>query len=149
MSTISHFSWTRIEGLGLIFTSLGIALLSQIPTTYFALYWLEFDLELYFLTMGGVIFGTIILLTAISCSLTEDLDKSISPTIRSITNMSLILTFLFVLGFFIFFVLQPNFPPEMRDLDTNQRYLAAYTTGLSLIAVLMFIFYKGRAYFSR
>jgi hypothetical protein len=77
------------------------------------------------------------------------LDKSISPTIRSITNMSLILTFLFVLGFFIFFVLQPNFPPEMRDLDTNQRYLAAYTTGLSLIAVLMFIFYKGRAYFSR
>ena len=149
MSTISNFSWTRKEGIGLILTALGIALVSQIPPTYFTLFWLEFDLERYFLTMVGVIIGSIILLAAISCSLTEDWDNSISPTIRSIANSSFILTFLFIFGFFIFFVLQPNFPPEMRELDANQRYLAAYTTGLSLIAIVLVIFYKGRAFISR
>ena len=149
MSTISHFSWTRMEGIGLILTSLGIALISQIPPTFFTLNLLEFDLEAYFLTMVGVIVGTIILLTAISCSLTEDWDDSKSPTLKIILNFSLIITFLFILGFFIFFVLQPSFPPEIRNLETNQRYLAAYTTGLSLIAILLVIFYKGRAFFNR
>lgn len=149
MSTISHFSWTRMEGIGLILTSLGIALISQIPPTFFTLNLLEFDLEAYFLTMVGVIVGTIILLTAISCSLTEDWDDSKSPTLNTILNFSLIITFLFILGFFIFFVLQPSFPPEIRNLETNQRYLAAYTTGLSLIAILLVIFYKGRAFFNR
>ncbi|PWI48405.1 hypothetical protein CEE45_06645 [Candidatus Heimdallarchaeota archaeon B3_Heim] len=149
MSTNSQFSWTRMEGIGLILTSLGLVLISQIPPTFFALTLIEFDLEVYFLTMVGVIVGTIILLTAISCSLTEDWDDSKSPTLKTVINFSLIITFLFILGFFIFFVLQPSFPPEMRNLDSNQRYLAAYTTGLSLIAILLVIFYKGRAFFNR
>ncbi len=149
MSTISRFSWTRMEGVGLILSSLGIALISQIPPTFFTLYSLEFNLEEYFLTMAGVIFGTIILISAISCSVTEDWDNSRSPTLKSIVNSSLIYSFLFILGFFVFFILQSNFPPEMRELNTNQRYLAAYTTSLSLIGILTAIFYRGRAFFSR
>lgn len=149
MSTISLFSWTRMEGIGLILSSLGIALISQIPPTFFAFQLLEFDLELYFLTIAGVILGTVIFLTAVSCSLTEDWDKSTSPTLKSVITTSFLITFLFTLGFFIFFVLQPSFPPELRVLDTNQRYLAAYTTGLSLIIILLALFYKGRAFFSR
>jgi hypothetical protein len=149
MSTISQFSWKRIEGIGLILSSLGIALLSQIPPTYFTLHLLDFNLEVYFLTMTGVIIGTMILLSAISCSLTEDWDNNESPTLKSTVNISFILSILFLIGFFVFFILQPSFPPEIQDLDTNQRYLAAYTTGLSLIGVLVVIFYKGRAFFSR
>ncbi|MHA2107528.1 MAG: hypothetical protein ACW99R_07500 [Candidatus Hodarchaeales archaeon] len=149
MSTISNFSWTRMEGIGLILTALGIAIISQIPSTFFVLYWLEFDLDSYLLTMTGVVLGTTILLTTISCSLTEDWDKSKFPTLKTIINTSLILTFLSIFGFFIFFVLQPSFPPEMRELDINQRYLAAQVLGLTLIAILMVIFYKGRAFFSR
>ncbi len=149
MSTISSFSWTRMEGIGLILTALGIAIISQIPSTFFVLYWLEFDLDSYLLTMTGVVLGTTILLTTISCSLTEDWDKSKYPTLKTIINTSFILTFLFIFGFFIFFVLQPSFPPEMRELDINQRYLAAQLLGLTLIAILMVIFYKGRAFFSR
>jgi hypothetical protein len=138
-----------MEGIGLILTALGIAIISQIPSTFFVLYWLEFDLDSYLLTMTGVVLGTTILLTTISCSLTEDWDKSKFPTLKTIINTSLILTFLSIFGFFIFFVLQPSFPPEMRELDINQRYLAAQVLGLTLIAILMVIFYKGRAFFSR
>ncbi len=149
MSTISKFSWKRTEGIGLIVSSLGIALILQIPPTFFTLHLLEFNLEIDFLIMIGVIFGTMILISAISCSLTEDWDNKKSPTLRSTVTVSFLLSIIFIAGFFVFFVLQPNFPPEMRDLETNQRYLAAYTTGLSLIGILVVIFYKGRAFFSR
>jgi hypothetical protein len=44
--------------------------------------------------------------------------------------------------------LQPSFPPEIRDLDSNQRYLTAYTAGLSLVGLISLAFYKFRSYFS-
>ena len=99
MSTISKFSWKRTEGIGLILSSLGIALILQIPPTFFTLHLLEFNLEIDFLTMTGVIFGTMILISAISCSLTEDWDNKKSPTLRSTVTASFLLSIIFIIGF--------------------------------------------------
>ena len=148
MSNISNFSWTRIEGIGLIITALGISLLSQLPPTYFAFMLLNYDFEVHFIAMIGTILGSCIFITSIACSLTEDWDESHIPSLRSTVNISLILVMIFLFGFFIFFIIQPSFPLELRVLDSNQRYLAAYATGLILVGIIAFAFYKLKSYFS-
>ena len=148
MSNISNFSWTRTEGIGLIFTALGISLLSQLPPTYFAFMLLNFDFEIQYIAMIGTIFGSCIIVTSIACSLTEDWDKSRIPTLRSTVNTSLFLALIFLFGFFTFFIIQPSFPPELRELDSSQRYLSAYATGLILVSVITFAFYRLKSYFS-
>ena len=147
MSTISKFSWTRLEGLGIILTALGIALLSQLPPTYFAFMLLNYNFDLYSLAMIGTILGTTIVITTIACSLTEDWDEERFPSLRNTINTTLIIVTIFLFGFFLFFILQPNFPVELRELDPNQRYLSAYTTGLTLVFALTIAFYKLRNYF--
>jgi len=147
MSNITQFSWTRLEGIGLIITALGIALLSQLPPTYFAFMQLNFDFDIHFLTMIGIIIGATIIITSITCSLTEDWDESHVPSLRTITTTSLIVALIFLFGFFIFFIFQSNFPEEISDLNSNQRYLSAYTAGLTLVAIISLAFYKLRAYF--
>ncbi len=148
MSDISNFSWTRLEGIGLILTAIGIALLSHFPPTYFAFMLLNFDFDIHFLAMIGTIIGSTIIIVSIACSLTEDWDKSRLPSLRSTVNASLIVTVIFLFGFFSFFILQPNFPLEIRNLDSNQRYLSAYATGLTLVSIITIAFYKLRSYFS-
>ena len=148
MSNITKFSWTRLEGIGLIVTAMGIVLLSQLPPTYFAFMLLNFDFDIHFIAMIGTILGTTIIITSISCSLTEDWDNTSFPSLRSTVNTTLILTFIFLFGFFIFFVLQPSFPAEFRELDSNQRYLSAYATGLTLVSIITFVIYKFKSYFS-
>ncbi len=148
MSNISQFSWTRLEGIGLIITALGITLLSQLPTTYFAFKLLNFDFDIQFLAMIGSIIGSTIIITSIACSLTEDWDESRLPSLRTTVTASGIVSLIFLFGFFIFFMLQSNFPEEIQNLDSSQRYLSAYGTGLFLIAVITIAFYKLRAYFS-
>ena len=148
MSNISQFSWTRLEGIGLIITALGITLLSQLPPTYFALMLLNFDFDIHFLAMIGTIIGSTIIITSIACSLTEDWDESRLPSLRTTVNASLITSLIFLFGFFVFFILQANFPEEIQNLDSSQRYLSAYGTGLTLIAIITIAFYKLRAYFS-
>ncbi len=148
MSNISNFSWTRLEGIGLIITAVGITLLSQLPPTYFAFMLLNFDFDIHYLAMVGTIIGSTIIIVSISCSLTEDWDNSRLPSLRSTVNASLIVALIFLIGFFIFFILQPSFPLEIRDLDSNQRYLTAYVTGLMLVGLITIAFYKFRSYFS-
>jgi len=148
MSNISQFSWTRLEGIGLIITALGITLLSQLPPTYFAFMLLNFDFDVHFLAMIGTILGSTIIIASIACSLTEDWDESRLPSLKTTINASLAVTLIFLIGFFFFFIMQSNFPEEIQNLDPNQRYLSAYTTGLTLVAIITFSFYKLRAYFS-
>jgi len=83
MSNISNFSWTRLEGIGLIITAVGITLLSQLPPTYFAFMLLNFDFDIHYLAMIGTIIGSTIFIVSISCSLTEDWDNSRLPSLRS------------------------------------------------------------------
>ncbi|MHA1513164.1 MAG: hypothetical protein ACTSRJ_03785 [Candidatus Hodarchaeales archaeon] len=148
MNNASQFSWTRLEGIGLIITALGITLLSQLPPTYFAFMVLNFDFDIYFLAMIGTILGSTIIITSIACSLTEDWDDTQLPSLRTTVNLSLTVTIIFLFGFFIFFILQSNFPAEIQNLDSNQRYLSAYATGLTLLAIITIAFYKLRAYLS-
>ena len=148
MSNISNFSRTRLEGIGLIITAVGITLLSQLPPTYFAFMLLNFDFDIHYLAMIGTIIGSTIFIVSISCSLTEDWDNSRLPSLRSTVNASLIVALIFLFGFFIFFILQPSFPLEIRDLDSNQRYLTAYAIGLTLVGLITIAFYKFRSYFS-
>lgn len=148
MNNASQFSWTRLEGIGLIITALGITLLSQLPPTYFAFMVLNFDFDIYFLAMIGTILGSTIIITSVACSLTEDWDDTQLPSLRTTVNLSLTVTIIFLFGFFIFFILQSNFPAEIQNLDSSQRYLSAYATGLTLLAIITIAFYKLRAYFS-
>lgn len=148
MNNASQFSWTRLEGIGLIITALGITLLSQLPPTYFAFMVLNFDFDIYFLAMIGTILGSTIIITSVACSLTEDWDDTQLPSLRTTVNLSLTVTIIFLFGFFIFFILQSNFPAEIQNLDSSQRYLSAYTTGLTLLAIITIAFYKLRPYFS-
>jgi hypothetical protein len=148
MNNASQFSWTRLEGIGLIITALGITLLSQLPPTYFAFMVLNFDFDIYFLAMIGTILGSTIIITSVACSLTEDWDDTQLPSLRTTVNLSLTVTIIFLFGFFIFFILQSNFPAEIQNLDSSQRYLSAYATGLTLLAIITIAFYKLRSYFS-
>ena len=148
MNNASQFSWTRLEGIGLIITALGITLLSQLPPTYFAIMVLNFDFDIYFLAMIGTILGSTIIITSVACSLTEDWDDTQLPSLRTTVNLSLTVTIIFLFGFFIFFILQSNFPAEIQNLDSSQRYLSAYATGLTLLAIITIAFYKLRSYFS-
>ena len=148
MSNISQFSWTRLEGIGLIVSALCITLLSQLPTTYFAFMLLNFDFDIHFLAMIGTIFGTTIIIASISCSLTEDWDVSRYPSLRATINTTILVIFIFLAGFLVFFILKPNFPSEFQQLDPSQRYFSAYATGLALVAAITIAFYKLRSYFS-
>ncbi|MHA2238606.1 MAG: hypothetical protein ACXAB2_09590 [Candidatus Hodarchaeales archaeon] len=148
-TTITHFSWRRLEGIGLILTSIGVALLSQLPSTFFAFILLHFDFESNFISMIGILLGTTLILTAVSCSFTEDYYPTVSPTLKSVLNSSFLFSSLFIVGFFVFFILQPNLPPDMRILNPDQRYLIANFSGLTLIALFTVLFYKGRAYFTK
>ena len=104
MSTVTKFSWTRLEGIGLIFTAFGITLLFQIPPVFFSFLLLQFDLNAYYLSIIGLVVGTSIILTTISCSLSEDLNPSESPSLQSIVNSSLVIGGAFVIGYFLFFM---------------------------------------------
>ena len=150
MSTITQFSWTRMEGIGLIATALGIAFLFQLPVLFFNFLLLQFDLNSYLFTLVGVVLGTSIILTAISCSLSEDWDTSKAPTLQYTVSSSLVIVLLFITGFFFFIMLlQPNLPLDIREMSTNQRFLTGYATGLIFVAVFVAFFYKGREFFKR
>ncbi|MFX0015589.1 MAG: hypothetical protein ACFFB2_11595 [Promethearchaeota archaeon] len=147
MTTAVQFSWRRLEGLGLIIVALGWGFLAQFPPAFFALTLLYFDLETYFIAFFGTLIGTSIILATISCSLTEDWDDSTIPTLKSITTFSMILTLIFLGGFFLFFILEPFFPPEFTNLVPSQRYFSAITLSLAIIGITTFFIYKTKKFF--
>ena len=150
MSTITQFSWTRMEGIGLIATALGIAFLFQLPVIFFNFLLLQYDINTQYITLVGVVLGTSIILAVISCSLSEDWNSLKAPNLQYTVSTSLILASLFIFGFFFFIMLlQPNLPPDIREMSTNQRFLVGYTTGLSFVAIFVVIFYKGRDFLKK
>jgi hypothetical protein len=52
------------------------------------------------------------------------------------------LSMIFIFGFFVFFLLEPFFPPDFSNLDPTQRYYSAMTIALIFIGVATFIIYK-------
>ncbi len=147
MTTVVQFSWSRLEGLGLITVALGWGFLAQLPPIFFTLTLLHFSLEKYFIAMTGTILGTSIILATLSCSLAEDWDDLTFPTVRNVTTSSLSLIFIFLCGFFLFFLLEPIFPSEFTNLDSTQRYFSAMALALSLVGIFTFMVYKAKSFF--
>ena len=142
MTAVVQFSWLRLEGLGLIAVALGWAFIAQFPLIFFALTFLVINLEVYFLAIFGTFFGSSVILAAIACSLAEDWNESSIPTLKSVTTSSLILLIVYIIGFFVFFLLEPFFPPDFSELDPTQRYYSAMTIALILIGAATFIIYR-------
>lgn len=149
MATAVQFSWSRLEGLGLIAAALGWGFLAQLPPTYFTLTLLYFNLETYFIAMGGTVLGTSIILATISCSLAEDWNELTIPNLKSVTTSSLFLTSILISGFFLFFLVESIFPPEFKDLVPTQRYFSAMTLALTLVGVATFIVYRAKNLFNK
>ena len=147
MDTTVQFSWTRLEGLGLIIASLGISFFIQIPLVYFALVNLHYDPVANFFSLTGIIFGVTIIIAALACSIAEDWDINIVPSFRRVITTSIILTIIYFIGYFVFFMLKPFFPVELQGLDAQQQFLAAITVGLSLIGLFTIVIYKGKNFF--
>ena len=148
MTAVVQFSWSRLEGLGLIAIALGWGFLAQFPPTFFALTLLTINLETYLLAVCGIVFGSSVILATIACSLAEDWNENDTPTLKSVTTFSFILLLIFLIGFFLFFLLEPFFPPDFSNLDPTQRYFSAMTLALILIGVVTFIIYKAKNFFT-
>ncbi|MFX1517026.1 MAG: hypothetical protein ACFFC6_12050 [Promethearchaeota archaeon] len=148
MTAVVQFSWSRLEGLGLIAVALGWAIIAQFPLTFFALTFLAINIEVYLIAIMGTIFGSSIILATIACSLAEDWNETVIPNLKSVTTSSLILLIIFLAGFFVFFLLEPFFPPEFTNLDPTQRYYSAMAIALTLIGVATFIIYKVKNFFA-
>ncbi len=142
MAAVVQFSWSRLEGLGLIAAALGWGFLAQIPPTYFALTLLYLNPMTYFFALWGTILGSSIILATISCSLAEDWNDSTIPTLKRVTTSSLIFILIFTSGFFLFFFIEPFFPPEYSNLVATQRYFSAMSLALTLVGGVTFSFYK-------
>lgn len=148
MTAVVQFSWSRLEGLGLIAAALGWGFLIQFPPTFFTLTLLTINLEQYFLAICGTIFGSSVIHATLACSLAEDWNDPAIPTLKNVTTFSLILSLIFVCGFFFFFLLEPLFPPEFTNLDPLQRYFSAMGLALILIGVATFIIYRTKSLFT-
>ncbi|MFX0183976.1 MAG: hypothetical protein ACFE95_12910 [Candidatus Hodarchaeota archaeon] len=149
MTTVVQFSWRRWEGLGLITAALGLGLAAQIPPVFFALALLYFDLEKYALAMIGTVLGASIILATISCSIAEDWNPSDIPTLKTVITSACLFVLVFLCGFFVFFVMQPFFPPEFTELDPTQRYFSAMTLALSLVGLFTAFIYKSKGFFGK
>ncbi|MFX1285272.1 MAG: hypothetical protein ACFFB5_16590 [Promethearchaeota archaeon] len=147
MVTVVQFSWSRLEGLGLIAVALGLGFLAQLPPVFFTFALLYLDIEKYSIAMIGTTLGTTIILATISCSLAEDWDDTTVPNLKSVTTSSLSLIFIFIFGFFLFFLLEPFFPPEFADLDPTQRYFSAMALALTLDGLFTVMVYKAKTIF--
>ncbi len=142
MTVVVQFSWSRLEGLGLIAAALGWGFLAQIPPTFFAVVLLYFDFETYFIAIGGTILGASVILATITCSLTEDWNDTALPSLKGVTSFSIIFTLIFLSGFFLFFFVEPIFPPELSDLEPGQRYFSAMALALTIVGIATVIIYK-------
>lgn len=147
MTTVVQFSWTRLEGLGLILSALGWGLLAQLPGLFWALTLLYVDFDKYLIAIIGTTAGISIILTVFSCSLVEDWNKSITPDFKKVISASLFYAFLFLIGFFMFFFFEPIFPSDFSNLESAQRYFSATAVGLVLVVTATVLIYKARSYF--
>jgi len=147
MTTVVQFSWTRLEGLGLILSALGWGLLAQLPGLFWALTLLYVDFDKYLIAIIGTTAGISIILTVFSCSLVEDWNNSIIPDFKRVISASLFYAFLFLIGFFMFFFFEPIFPSNFSNLGSAQRYFSATAVGLVLVVTATVLIYKAKSYF--
>jgi hypothetical protein len=151
MSTVVQFSWSRLDGIGLILAAFGLTLVAQIPLTLFALILLNFELETYFIAMTGTILGGSIVLTTIVCTISEDWwiqPSATPPTLQRVLTLTIVFILIFLGGFLLFFIVEPSFPPEIRALSAFQRFFSAYFSALILIGVLILGVNRIRQFFS-
>ncbi len=144
MNSVVQFSWSRLEGIGLIGIALAIGLAIQIPTTFFALVLLFFDLNEFYISLIGTIIGNAIILGTVICSITEDLTEGIVPNMKRLIGVGIVISVIFLVSYFSFFFLESFLPPELSNLTPEQRYFSA--TGLAIISMGLttLIVYKGR-----
>ena len=147
MASVVQFSWSRLEGIGLIITALGISIISQLPLVYFAFTLLFLDFTEFFIAMVGTFIGTTIILATISCSITEDWNELVIPSMKRIASVNILFAIIYFVGFFSFFLVEPLFPPEMSDLTGMQRYFSATTLALIVIGITTILAYRGRRFF--
>ena len=147
MTTAPQFSWSRLEGLGLIAAALGCGFLAQLPPTYFALSLLYLNLETFFIALIGTLLGTCIILATISCSLAEDWNDLIVPNLKNVITFSFFFTLVYIGGFFLFFFIEPIFPPEFTNLVPSQRYFSAIALALTSVGIITFLTYKFKKFF--
>lgn len=147
MATATQFSWSRLEGLGLISAALGCGFLAQLPPTYFTLSLLYLNLETYFIALIGTLIGTSIILATISCSLAEDWDDFNIPNLKNVITFSFFFALVYIGGFFLFYILEPIFPPEFTNLVPSQRYFSAIALALTSVGVITFLIYIFKKFF--
>lgn len=156
MTTVTPYSWLQIEGIGLLITSLAWGLLTQIPILFWVFTLLYLDINTFLVAIFGTTIGVSIILTTLSCSLAEDWNEENQPDMKNIVTASLFYNLLFLLGFFMFFLLETyfineflskTFPLEFIGLNSEQRYLSAISFGLGLPALVTFAIYKIRNFF--
>lgn len=139
-SSVVQFSWSRLDGVGLILAAFGFSLLAQIPLAFFALILLNFDLETHVVAMTGSILGISIVLTTIICSLSEDWwthPSASPPTLQRIISLTILFVLIFFGGFLLFFFAEPFFPLEISELSAFQRFFSSYFFALILIGVFI------------
>ncbi len=156
MTTVTPFSWLRIEGIGLIITALGWGLLTQIPILFWVFTLLYLDINVFLATIFGTTISVSIILATLSCSLAEDWNEVNQPDMKKVMTTSLFYNLFFLLGFFMFFLLETffineflleTFPLDFIDLNSEQRYLSAIAFGLVLPALGTFAIYKFSNFF--
>jgi hypothetical protein len=147
MTVVVQFSWSRLEGIGLIISALGWAFLTQLPLLFWALTLLYIDINEYLIAIIGTTLGMSIILATLSCSLTEDWNKSVAPDFKRVVSASLFYSFLFFLGFFLFFLFETIFPSEFSNLGSAQRYFSAISAGLGLTGIATLLIHKVKDFF--
>ncbi|MFX0084163.1 MAG: hypothetical protein ACFFAU_00700 [Candidatus Hodarchaeota archaeon] len=147
MAVTVQFSWLRLEGIGLIISAFGWALITQLPVLFWALALLYIDISNFLIAIIGITLGMGIILATLSCSLTEDWNTSIAPDFKRVITASLFYSFLFLLGFFLFFLFEPIFPSEFSNLGSAQRYFSAITVGLGLAGIVTVLIHKVKDFF--
>ncbi|MHA2329166.1 MAG: hypothetical protein ACXACR_11660 [Candidatus Hodarchaeales archaeon] len=148
MTTVIKFSWFRFEGLGLITVALGLGLFVQLPVTYFAFMLLFLNLDQYFIALSGTIIGVSVILATLSCSISEDWNESDIPTMQKVVTWSTLFSFIYLIGFFLFFILETSLSLEYRNLEPAQRYFSAITLAMILIGISSIIIYKTKNFFN-
>ncbi len=150
MTSVVQFEWNRLEGIGLIITALGWAIIAQIPVLYWGIILLNLDLNEYLLGVIGTTFGVAIILATLACTFAEEWNPSEVPTLKKVVTFSSFFILLFLIIFFGFFIIVEGLIPRGligEGLNPEQRYFSAIFLGLATIAILTYAYYKLKHFF--
>ncbi|MFW9855859.1 MAG: hypothetical protein ACFFFG_12415 [Candidatus Thorarchaeota archaeon] len=150
MTSVVQFSWSRLDGIGLILVVFGLTLVAQIPLSLFALLILNLEFSTYFIAMTGSILGGSIVITTIVCTISEDWwiqPSAAPPTLQRVLSLTILFMLLFFGGFLLFFLTEPFFPPEISALSPFQRFFSAYFLAFTLIGTFIIVANRIKRFF--